>query len=1281
MSDRRVSDDLVSGGDKQDDEFELTEEQKASLDLDRNVAITAGAGTGKTTTLEERYRHILETEPTVDPTNVVTITFTRDATAALRDGIREVIDEQLASADADEYDRWRRAKDTVEDAYVHTIHGFCSRILREYAVEADVHPDFETLDETDAAVLATRVAREVVMAALGEGGDVDSHSISAEGADAIADDVRRLARLYDRDELVSLFRGLLSERPESDTWADSLRGKTEPEYVEEVIARASPIDGDEADALAARDDVREALTTIEELAGREFAFTAADDNGCATLDRIGAALPTDGVAACSTADRQKLFLEICDVVTSNDGSVYSRAHYYAGSSTRWGKHGLEADNETLQDACQTLIDALDPESRDLDVTLEAAATSASYVFAIARLYRVICDEYDERKASRNALDYADLIERAVDFLETHDRARRELRDQFAYVMVDEVQDTDPRQWDLVRLLTGTDAPEFDGQNVFLVGDEKQSIYRFRGADVTMVRRTRDQLAAANPDGVDPDEELSGNFRTLPETLGFINDCFDRVFEPQDPDAGYRPYVAEPQRLTAERPAGTDIEGTVEYLVTPEREADVSALGLDGSWFDERTFDSAAEREAASVAARLTRLFADPPTVYDEEADVGGDGDGDDDAVGYRPAEPRDVAILFRTRSRLRTFERALEECDIPYTSVGGQSLYEAPEITPLVNLLSVLQNPERDVPLYGVLRSPLFGFTDDELAGLYHPTESLWERLCVADGRLASAAERLSAWRESCGVDGGGRSTKWGAFVSRVVDETGYLVAIGADERPTQAVVNVNQFRERLRGWEEGSALPLADVLVRIERERDFGDDVGEAQIPTDVEGVQLRTVHSAKGLEFPIVVVPELGRGAGGQATISTDGGRFSKDLAYLEVVDGEPVLGISAPDPTAPLETTKTPDWTLAAGVQDREGRAEAKRVLYVAMTRVRDHLVLSSTHRIEADGEEAFGPVSDGADASCWRDWVQPALLEGRGILETLRTTGVVECELGDSSYRVRRPTEPVAGPGSATPDEVEHTIEIPSPESYPTKTPLSATAFRDLAVSQSRLSETGSDSGEMVPESTEARHEQPETGPVSDAAAVDHEPFFETLDSDDGLEGSAFGTLVHRLCELGLSGVEIDWAVDPYRVVDDPDRLTAADIDRAREHVRSGLGHVESLEAELDVIATYDELPVTLELETGRIVGDVDHLTVTEDRYVVTDYKTDSLGGKRVEELAETYWPQLRIYACALQQARPKEAVELRLVFTDGDEVRTERMRADDVDRFRNRSNEILAMHLR
>ncbi len=1206
------------------DEFELTDQQSAALDLDRNISITAGAGTGKTTTLEERYRHILKQEPTVDPTNVVTITFTRDAAAELRDGIREVIDEELSEADPGEYERWRHTKDEVENAYVHTIHGFCSRILQEFAVEANVDPHADTLDETDAEVMVTGIAREILIAALDEGGTGETVPLSAAVLQDIEADIRRLARLYDRDALVGLMRGLIAERPESDRWAAAMLETDEDTYVQDAFARAAPVPADEADELAERQAVCDAIETIEDLATRRFAFTADEDDGRATLDRIAGLLPEEGFDGCSTRARQEVLLAACDEVTSNDGDPYSQTYRYAGSAGRWSEYGLGDAQADLQHACETLIDALEPGSRNLDVDLDAIAPSAPYVFAIARLYHAVREVYDQRKRERNALDYTDLIDRTVTFLETNEAARRQLRAQFAYLMVDEVQDTDPRQWELVRLLTGSDAPTFDGQNVFLVGDEKQSIYRFRRADVTMVSDAREQLAAANPEGVDAEEELTGNFRTLSEPLDFLNDLFDCVFEPEDPVEGFAPYEARPQDLDSKRTKGTEITGTVEYLVTPGRAEDIPELGMEDTWFGERAFTSKADREAQAVAARLTRLFDDGLTVYDPDTDA------------YRPAGPRDVALLFRSGSRLEAFERALEEHEIPYTSAGGQSLFETPEIRPLVNLLRVLHQPQRDVPLYGVLRSPLFGFADKELAKLYHPEQSLWERLQNVDGRLGDAGNRLQAWREVCGLEEATRSTAWGEFVSRVIDETGYLVGVGADERPTNAVVNVNQFRETLRGWEEGSALPLSDVLTRIDREQEFGEDLGEGEVPTDLEGVQLRTVHSTKGLEFPIVVVPELGRETNSGPTISHDfGGGRSRGLAYLETVEGDPVLGVRGPDPSNPVTTTKTPDWQLAEAVQSAEERAEAKRVLYVAATRARDHLVLSSTHRFD-DEESAFGAYDTGEDVSCWRDWVQPVLLEGRDLLPRLQRGDVATAELPNSTYRVRRPPAPVAGPGDMDEAELEFALDIPSPEVTGERTALAATTLRDLY--------NGMGDGSM------------------DTAGGEQDPFFADLGQRE-LSASEFGDLVHGLCELQLSGVEIDWDEHPYRLVVDPDLLTADDIRRAKEHVAAGVDAVASLERELDVTSTADEIRVRWELEHGEVVGDIDHLTVTEDRYYVTDYKTDSLAGQDVDDLAEHYWAQLMVYACALQHAAPKEGVVLRLIFTEAG-VRREKTPGQD-----------------
>ncbi|MFC6793534.1 3'-5' exonuclease [Halobaculum halobium] len=293
----------------------------------------------------------------------------------------------------------------------------------------------------------------------------------------------------------------------------------------------------------------------------------------------------------------------------------------------------------------------------------------------------------------------------------------------------------------VRALTGTDPREFDSQNVFLVGDEKQSIYRFRGADVTAFSEARHRLSAANPEGVSAELPLSGSFRTVEPTLSFINDLFEMVFEPESDER--QPYEAEPQRLTAERREGTDIDGLCEYLLVPESSGN-GLLDADNP-LEQDQFINTAHREASALAARLSQLFADPPQVYDEETDE------------YRDAEPRDVTVLLRARTRLEFYERAFDEAEIPYTVVSGMGFYDSPEVTALVNLLRVLEDPTNDIALYGVLRSPLFGVTDDRLARSLaagnRDSDSLWAGLQDADGNLADAYELLTDWRAAAGLD------------------------------------------------------------------------------------------------------------------------------------------------------------------------------------------------------------------------------------------------------------------------------------------------------------------------------------------------------------------------------------------------------------------------------------------------------------------------------------------------------------------------------------------------
>ena len=605
-----------------DEEFSPTTEQEEALELDHNIAITAGAGTGKTTTLTLRYLEMLESESDIGPENIATITFTNDAANEMQERIREEVAERLSEApESDEYDygRWRSIKDDLEDGYIHTIHGFCSRLLREYVVEAPVQPEFDTLDETDAKVLMQEVVRETI----------DARWETNE-------DIRRLARLWNRESLEQVLVGLLDSRPMSTEWAKHWEDASIDEYLDHIWATFYPVDQATAEDILRDPSVQEAIETICELHDEGFDIDPSD-GGMDLITTISGIVRDTGVRnnEADGRDWQRAFDTICDRLTTGSGNRYSDRSYYRGASGRWSAH--EDEQEQLDEAVDVLLEAIKPEEREFMGGLDTEWNSSHYVLSLARLYCTVLEEYRQTKSDQNALDYHDLIQTCIKFLNAKDRVCEQVQSQFEYVMVDEMQDTDLLQWKLIKLLTAGDPDDFDAQNVFLVGDEKQSVYRFRGADVTTFGSAREDLAAANPDDVETTKQLRGNFRTIEETREFLNALFDEVFEPMDDE--YRDYEAKPQSLTDERREGRDVTGSVEYLLVPDE--DIPALHGDDYLNQTPQFAGHGEREAHALASRLTSLLDNPPEIYDEDEGC------------LRPAKPEDITILLRARTRLK----------------------------------------------------------------------------------------------------------------------------------------------------------------------------------------------------------------------------------------------------------------------------------------------------------------------------------------------------------------------------------------------------------------------------------------------------------------------------------------------------------------------------------------------------------------------------------------------------------------------------------------------------
>ncbi|HOF97701.1 MAG TPA: 3'-5' exonuclease, partial [Methanoculleus sp.] len=458
---------------------------------------------------------------------------------------------------------------------------------------------------------------------------------------------------------------------------------------------------------------------------------------------------------------------------------------------------------------------------------------------------------------------------------------------------------------------------------FIVGDPKQSIYLFREADVAQFRHTRDMIER---DFGGETIALDVNFRSAPSVVEFTNAIFGALMA----ECG-RPWEFLYEPLAPNRSDGA---GSVEILL-PQKVRDRAA----------------GRRAEADMAAKKIRAI-----VERGEKSVWRDGES-------RPAGYGDIAILLERRTNLAYYEWALARYGIPYRVHAGLGFYERQELYDIYNILRFLVNDRDDVALYGALRSPYFGFSDARLFAI--AGTSFWERLQRSgDPDAIAAATTLRGWLSVA------RRLPPARLIRRVIDESGITVIFGGTAGGEQAVANV----EKLIAIARASSVTLADLVEELGRSIDDGEREGDAPLDlTSSDAVSIMTVHAAKGLEFPVVVVPDLAETprAGG-ATIMVEGGLR---------------LGVRIPNPAHDYEREDTPILQVLKAEYRQKEEAERKRLFYVAATRAKDHLVLCGVRPDEAPETLAAGKTRMAWLAHCLG--LSPeAYARGEAVLEALR-----------------------------------------------------------------------------------------------------------------------------------------------------------------------------------------------------------------------------------------------------------------------------------------------------
>ena len=1093
-------------------------------DLGTTFLLEAGAGTGKTSVLVDRYvRCVLDEElGTGDVRTVAAITFTEKAAGELRQRVREEFEARAAGAVAgsDAAAAIERALAALDDAPISTIHGFAGRLLREFPVEAGVDPAFEQLDGLGSDIESARLWEEWLTELAA--GDPFEGAVEEAAGRRVRDWLTRLLRVGVRLDAVRELavgpKGVFGERYDLDPAPGP---PSEPDLVAGLLGLA---------------------TTLASLSA--FCATACfdrADNGFAAAMTL-----VEGCEALLTeppADLDQLAAALFALPAKTNASAPG------GNKANWdapagGKDELLARYKA---AVAVVIDLRD--------------AYADYVTGLAV---AVADSFarwaGHVQVSLGLLDFTDLLGRLRDLLADDLVARRALQQRFRYLLVDEFQDTDPLQAQSVFLLCEQEPRAIDWREVvlkpgklFIVGDPKQSIYRFRRADIALYDQVK-RLVDGQPGGTGVVTAISQNFRTTPAAVAWVNNVFADVFD-RDKAEGRQPGYqwVEAYRPPADGPRVAVLLGR-EYGPGGAGEADAARLD-----------------EARALAALLLSMHGADAARWHVQ-DRGAVGGAPPDVEPARPPRWGDVALLFRATTGLETYEQALRAAGVPYRVDGGKTYFARREVADALLCLRAADDAADGPALYGALHSSFFGFSDDDLflfwaAGgrfdLFAGEQpSAHEAIVAALGTLRALHERRVEWEPH----------EMAAELVRLAHGIEFLAATGAGA--PQAIANLEKLVERARAFSAAGGGGLGAFLSWAAEAGDAADE-GESQVDDEGDVVHLLTIHKAKGLEYPIVVL--LGGALGGS-------GRGGEPI--VDRVARRLAIKLKAELPGAAARDLEPRAYTALNEREKEMSASEARRLLYVAATRARDRLVVSCFGKLTtAKGDPAS--VLLGAIA---------------GALPVPSSAAPTE-ETDEGGLLVLPPTAP--------PERGE-------PQAAPDAAIMIAARGAWLAERETLLAQARQPARATSPSGLEHVDEEVRSGgpgaPSGRARAL------------------ALGSAVHRameLCDLadGSSLPAIAAAVTLEAGWPDLAERAAA--------LAGACWRAAPVRAAAASPEVYRELPIGALLNGAVVSGAVDLLYRDGDEWIVVDYKTDR--GADAGVLRERYTPQGAAYAVAVEAA--------------------------------------------
>lgn len=1206
-----------------------TAEQKQVIEArNRNLLVSAAAGSGKTAVLVERIiQMVTDPEHPVDIDRLLVMTFTNAAAAEMRERIGDALEKRLEEHPGDR--NLERQSTLIHHAKITTIDSFCLGLIREHFNDLDIDPGFRIGDEGELLLLQADVMRDMMEEYYGKNDErffrfVDTYATGKEDGGL--------------EELIRQVYRFSQSNPWPGEWIEACRKELlaenadDPESFEQSAWMQFLIR-----------DVKRQAEEFEVQLTRAMEIAAGEDGPQAYLPMLAEDRLLMERLKC--ADSYRAIHKVLSAPT------FGRLSAARGKNVDPEKKEAAAEiRNRVKDAVKKMRELYAPESPEHMVSDLIACREP--ILMLLELSETFAERYQESKAEKNLVDFNDLEHFALKILtggsadHSPGPAADELSSYYEEILVDEYQDSNEVQETLIRAVS---RERFGTPNVFMVGDVKQSIYKFRLAKPELFLEKYESYG--KEEGPYQKIELHKNFRSRPEVLDSINDIF---FQIMTKPLGNIRYTAETALYAGADYPETPAEGqakTEVYLLNTGEE-------LFRAMDEEQADYTAKEAEARLIAAKI-REITDPETGMQIWNGKTG---------RYEPLKKKDIVILLRSLSGWSDeFLSVLSAEGIPAFADSKTGYFTAVEVETVLNLLSVIDNPMQDIPLVSVLKSPIVGLTDRELAMIMADFKRNADR-----GQDPGFYGAVRGYLEARGSDAAGRDrgTEDGIFdkllhfrellsklrreasylpvhrlIYRIFELTGYYDYVSAMPAGKIRQANLNMLVEKAAAYEKTSYQSLFDFIRYIEKLKKYDTDFGEAARAGENEDtVRIMSIHKSKGLEFPVVFLAGAGKAFNRQ------------DTRGKILIDEE--LGVAADflDPELNVKAS-----TLKKNVLSRriglESMGEELRILYVAMTRAKEKLIITAGDKylenrlekwkttIKTDEGSGGIPFTFLSAAGSYLDWI---LMAAQGAGNSVKVTQIPVRDLIAAEVKKQEDKAELRLKLRLLRETEGEREDLSSMLLYRYPHEADVTLHAKMSVSELKHQGQFTDDGESdflpsIPDfmrTGDETEDHPAAGAVPGGAirGTVYHRVLELLNFCGIRSYQELNTALRQLEEDGLMPAEALRLVDRRKLLKFFESPLAGRMRRAEEY---GKLHKESQFVMGIPARQMDEADSD---EPVLIQGIIDAWFEEEDGIVLVDYKTDRVGEGEEQVLLDRYQIQLVYYAQALTQITGKKVKE-------------------------------------